>query len=237
VLWEVGIRSLLEYFGEGKGRAVRVPRREVGSRHLNVGQSLVELSLLTLILMLLVAGIAEYGMLLNRYLNIVDGAREAARYNANYNPFCPATSVDPACPPGQVTPDYYESTVQMANQVIYPLELDPNRGDDIIVSFFTVQGGAITGRYPIADGESGWSWSEHKLGYSGGRNQTSRQDSSFILSKMDPSAPDVSVSLVEIFYHYPQTLKLPVFTQFIADPISVYTFAVMPIKNVTPPSP
>ena len=39
--------------------------------------------------MLLVVGIAEYGMLLNRYLNILDGAREAARYNANYNPFCP----------------------------------------------------------------------------------------------------------------------------------------------------
>ena len=54
---------------------------------------------------------------------------------------------------------------------------------------------------------------------------------------MDPSAPDVSVSLVEIFYNYPQTLRLPVFTEFIADPIPVYTYAVFPIKNVSPPSP
>jgi hypothetical protein len=201
------------------------------------GQSLVELSVLSLFLMLLVAGIAEYGMLLNRYLNILDGAREAARYNANYNPFCPESSMDPACPPGQVTPDYYESTALVATQVIYPVVLDPNRGDDIVVSFFTVDGAAITGRYPIADGQSGWSWSEHKAGYSGGRNQSSRQNSSLILSRMDPSAPDVSVSLVEVFYNYPQTLRLPIFTQFIPDPIPVYTFAIMPIKNVTPPSP
>jgi len=54
---------------------------------------------------------------------------------------------------------------------------------------------------------------------------------------MDPTAPDVSVSLVEIFYNYPQTLKFPIFEAFIPDPIPVYTYAIMPIKNVTPPTP
>ncbi len=196
----------------------------------------MELSILTLLLMLIVAGIAEYGMLLNHYLNIIDGAREAARYNSNFNPFCPINSADPMCPPGQVTAGYYSSTAEIANQVIFPIELDPTRGDDIVVSFFTVEGAAITGRYPLLDGENGWSWSAHEAGY-GLRNKASRQDSNFILSKMDASAPDVSVSLVEIFYNYRQTLRLPVFTQFIADPIPVYTFAIFPIKNVSPPSP
>jgi hypothetical protein len=186
--------------------------------------------------MLLVAGIAEYGVLLNRYLNLLDGAREAARYNANYNPFCPASSTDPLCPAGTVTPDYYASTARVVTQVLFPIVLDPTRADDIVVSFFTVEGGAITGRYPTADGENGWSWSEHELSYSV-RNHISKQTSSFILGRMDPTAPDVSVSLVEVFYNYPQTLRMPFFLEFIPDPIPVYTYAVMPIKNVTPPTP
>jgi hypothetical protein len=184
--------------------------------------------------MLLVAGIAEYGVLLNRYLNLLDGAREAARYNANYNPFCPANSDPLTCPPGTVTPDYYSGTATVVGQVMYPVQLDATRADDIIVSFFTVEGSAITGRYPLADGENGWSWSEHELGY-GIRNHASKQSSSFILSRLDPTAPDVSVSLVEVFYNYPQTLRMPFFMQFIPDPIPVYTFAIMPIKNATPP--
>ena len=53
------------------------------------GQSFVELSLVALLLMLLVAGIAEFGVLLNRYLNILDGAREAARVGRQCRPvFC-----------------------------------------------------------------------------------------------------------------------------------------------------
>ena len=42
---------------------------------------------------------------------------------------------------------------------------------------------------------------------------------------------------MEIFYNYPQTLKFPVFEMFVPDPIPVYTYAIFPIKNVTPPTP
>jgi hypothetical protein len=210
------------------------------------GQSFVELSVLVLVLMLLLAGVAEYGVLLNRYLNLLDGAREAARYNANFNPFCPATSTDPLCPAGQVIPNYYAATACEVKNVLLPIKLDRARGDDIVISFFTVEGGAITGRYPTEDGEDGWSWAGHGgwtdepqciMGGTSARNHVSKQSSSFILSRMDPTAPDVSVSLVEIFYNYPQTLKLPVFEQVVPDPIPVYTYAIMPIKNVTPPTP
>ncbi len=45
------------------------------------GQSFVELMLILLILMMLLAGVVEYGFLLNNYLHVVDGAREAARYS------------------------------------------------------------------------------------------------------------------------------------------------------------
>jgi hypothetical protein len=221
----------------------RGPRRNARGER---GQSFVELSLTLLVLMLLVAGIAEYGQLLNRYLNLLDAAREAARYNANFNPFCPATSTDPLCPPGAVIPDYYAATACEAKNVLLPIHLDAARGDDIVISFFTVSGAAISGRYPLTEGENGWSWSAHGgwsdeshclLGAGGTRNHVSRQSSGFILSRMDPTAPDVSVTLVELFYNYPQTLKMPFFMLFVPDPIPVYTYAVMPIKNVTPPTP
>jgi hypothetical protein len=212
------------------GQASRAWRR--GTR----GQSFVELTLLVLPLMLLVIGIAEYGVLLNQYLNVLDAAREAARYNANYNPFCPENSTDPLCPAGTVTSDYYQNTATVLEQVLYPVVLDPNRNDDIIVSFFTVEGGVITARYPTEEGENGWSWSANKVGY-GVRNHISKQTSAFVASRMIASAPDVSVSLVEVFFNYPQTVRLPVFLELVPDPIPVYAYAIMPIKNVTPPTP
>jgi hypothetical protein len=51
---------------------------------------------------------------------------------------------------------------------------------------------------------------------------------------MDPSAPDVSVALVELFYNYPQTLRAPFYEQVFPDPVPVYTYAIMPIKNEGP---
>ena len=219
-------------------------------RSASKGQSFVELSLVALLLMLLVAGIAEYGVLLNRYLNLLDAVREAARYNSNFNPFCPPPGTA-SCPVGQVTPDYYKLTACEVVQVLYPVVLYPERGDDIVVSFFTVEesGGlsSITKRYPLTEAEHGWSWAQngddtgaanskcHDPGLGGTRNPStySKQSSAFVQSRMDSTAPSVSVSLVEIFYNYPQTLRLPVFEQMIPDPIPVYTYAIMPIKNIT----
>ncbi len=221
-------------------------RFDFNFRSASKGQSFVELSLVVLLLMLLLAGIAEFGVLLNRYLNLMDGAREAARFNSNYNPFCPEDSTDPGCPAGTITPDYFKSTACEALQVIKPIQMESSKGDDVVVSFFTVEGGTITGRYPVADGENGWSWAENgdfidenpncDIEGTGTRNANSKQTIADVQARLDPTAPDVSVSLVEIFYNYPQTLRAPFYEQFFPDPIPVYTYAVMPIKNVTPPS-
>ncbi len=199
------------------------------------GQSFVELTLVVIPLMLLLVGIAEYGFLLNRYLNLLDAAREAARFNANYNPFCSPASTDPSCPPGTVTDAYYANTALEAVHVMSPLVMNPQAGDDIVVSFFKVSGGVIEQRYPDTSGENGWSWSEHAAGYLT-RNHVSQQTSAFITSRMDATAPDVSVALVEIYYNYPQTLKNPIFERLFGDTIPVYTYTIMPIKNVTIPT-
>jgi hypothetical protein len=55
-----------------------------------------------------------------------------------------------------------------------------------------------------------------------------------IAERMDPSAPGSGVLVVEIYYNYPQILKLPVFSQIIPDPIPVYTYSVMPNSAAEP---
>ena len=206
------------------------------SRSGSKGQSFVELSLVVLLLALLVAGIAEYGFLLNRYLNLLDGVREGARYSSNFDPFPPCGSPSATVLPDGVCSDFYENTAIQTENVIYPVKLDPARGDDVIISFFVNYGGSppVLVRYPSYEGENGWSWSENMK--SGTRNQNSRQDTAIIQSRLDPSAPARHVLLVEVVYNYPQTLRLPIFQQFIPDPIPVYTYAVMPIKNLTCPT-
>jgi hypothetical protein len=231
-----------EYYYLGELFALKIlqrMRRFSSIRSASKGQSFVELALVALLLMLLVAGIAEYGVLLNRYLNLLDGVREAARFNANLNPFCPHDSTDPNCPPDTVTADYFKKTACELEDVIYPIQLDRARGDDIVISFFAVKSGSIVSRVPVAEAERGWSWRQNGDVYTdspcswagdGTRNQSSKQTQAFVQSRIDPSAPDVSVALVEVFYNYPQTLKAPFFEQVFPDPIPVYIYAIMPIK-------
>jgi hypothetical protein len=205
------------------------------------GQSFVELSLVVFLLMLLVAGIAEFGVLLNRYLNLVDGTREAARWGANYDPFAACLPDSSGVVHGTVDADgicsdYYQSAAQEANSVISPITLNTagynGKYDDIVISVFVVTTSNFC-RYPSY--ENGWSYREHHDGFTT-NNHTSAQSSAYIQGGMDPSAPPVSVLLVEIYYNYPQTLRAPFFEQVFPDPIPVYTYAIMPLKNVTPPS-
>ncbi len=76
--------------------------KTIGSfRTKNKGQSFVELALLMSTLLLLVTGLIEFGNMLNQYINLVDGAREGARFGSNSDPFFNETtkaddySVDP----------------------------------------------------------------------------------------------------------------------------------------------
>jgi hypothetical protein len=206
------------------------------------GQSFVELSLVVFLLMLLLAGIAEFGVLLNRYLGIVDGSREAARYAANYDPFAPCTGGGIVDADG-ICSEYYQHTAQEATDVMSPIKLDPEgkvsnqdnllKVDDIVLSNFVVTDTHFC-RYPSY--ENGWSWREHVKGFVDGHNHQSEQTSASIQSRMDPGAPPVSLTLVEIFYNYAQTLKAPFYDKAFPDPVPVYTYAIMPLKNVTPPS-
>lgn len=176
------------------------------------GQSFVELALVVVFLMIFVAGIVEFGFMLNNYLNLVDASREAVRYSSDFDPFLPDGSVDN---------QFFEDTFNLTLDVMDPVTLDAAKGDDVVISFFSVGNGVYV-RYPDNDG-----WSANKI-------QVSKLSNAEIQSRLDSGAPPTGVLLIEIFYNYPQVLKLPVFTMFVRDPMPVYVYAIMPLSAAEP---
>lgn len=204
------------------------------------GQSFVELMIVTLILALIIVGVVEFGFLLNEYIHVLDGSREAARFSSAGIAFYPnGTSID----------SFYVNTAIEAGRVMAPIHLDPSNGDDIIISVLSVAGSSFV-RFP---GPQGWSLCTHYATFvasfanplnippalndpswstcSPGTTHFSITD---IAHLMDPIAPPSGVLLVEIYYNYKQMLKLPVFTSVIPDPIPVFVYSFMPISSAEP---
>lgn len=189
------------------------------------GQSFVELSLVVIFLMIFVAGIVEFGFMLNNYLNLVDASREAVRYSADSDPFVRDDNgnfVYDSNGNKVVNNLFFDQTVTLTRDVLAPVKLDASVGDDIVISFFSVGNGVFI-RYPL--GTQGWSANS---------TQVSKLSNAEIQSRVDNTAPPTGVLLVEIFYHYNQVLKLPIFTAFVRDPMPVYVYAIMPLTAAEP---
>jgi hypothetical protein len=191
------------------------------------GQSFVELAIVLSILLLLLSGMVEFGTLLNQYVNLVDGAREGARYGSNRDPF------DHADPTYNTLDSTFftdidlvvEGTGVLANAgALAPMLLDPTT-DDILISFVGVSGGTAIVRWPTAG-----PWSKYG-------NHTTQVSDSEILANLSSAAPDTGLLVVEIFYAYHQILKMPFFTAAVPDPIQVHTYAIMPLSAAEPTPP
>jgi hypothetical protein len=215
------------------------------------GQSFIELMFVTLILALMLAGVVEFGFLLNNYLHAVDGAREAARYTNSYAAF----NTD-----GTTINEFYYITAVQAAITMDPVLLDPTLGDDIIISVIRVDGTSIR-RFPLEDSD-GWSLCGHYAAFvayfpeqdppkpvpyqlsADGWNHCPAHDSHIsdadISARVGPTAMLSGMLLVEILYNYPQTLKMPLFSNgdffgakfsIIPDPIPLYAYTIMPISS------
>jgi hypothetical protein len=201
------------------------------------GQSFVELMLVALILAFLLAGVVEFGFLLNNYLHVLDGAREAARFSAN------SVAINDQ---GASIQEFYISTTIQTLRVTSPVELVGNNQDDIVISVFSVAGTSIT-RFPDNDGWSLCANYGDQLFYPPYQsvaaldatdwNSCTIRSSAFsvtdVQSLMDAAAPPSGILIVEVFYNYPQILGLPVFSDFL-NPIPVYTYSVMPLSSAEP---
>ena len=200
------------------------------------GQSFVELALIFSILINLMAGMVEFGNLLNQYINVVDGAREGARFGSNDDPF--TTESDGVTPHyetffGQIYTiiqgEYDSSGAQLSKGAINPIVLDenPDSTDDILVTFFSITGNKTSGAKGIVRFESA----------AGSRYNKATTESKFtndqILDMVDGFAPSTGVLLVEIFYSYNQILKLFSFTG-IPDPVNLHAYSIMPLSAAEP---
>jgi hypothetical protein len=208
------------------------------------GQSLVEIAILFPILLMLLSGIVEFGFLLNQYLNLLDGAREAARFASDGDPFIrdPANQ-NCSLSLGPITQDFYNQAACLAQQVALPIRLDSAK-DDIVISAFGVANGIVVARYPAnpqdpAGGtETPGEW--HLFGSGGGCTATadncnpSKFSNARINSYLSGAAPNTGLVVVEIYFDYNQVLALPWITAFVPDPVHVHTYAIMPLVAAEP---
>lgn len=210
------------------------------------GQGLVELTLVLPVLIIVVSSLIEFGFMLNQYMGLIDAARNAARFGSDGSYY--VADSDRVC---KTTQDYFrqlgclvsaelrqERPFVAMNDNSTPNDfsddyLDPNRGDDVVISVFSISQGSpatVDDRFPNG---SGWSYAQDLLSY-GIRNHDSAFSDAEVESKLDSGAPSTGLLLVEIFYSYEQLLKLPWITAFIPEmmPLHVYTF--MPLSSAEP---
>jgi hypothetical protein len=187
------------------------------------GQSLVEFTLLLPVLLIMISGLIEFGFMLNYYLDVIDAAREAARWAASDDPVRNAagTWTDP-------NTLFYERVQDVALDSINigsggQISLD-SATDDVVISAFSVYGGSVIRRWPNGLEDGLPLYNRH----------VSKFLSADVQALLDPTAPNTGIVLVEIWYDYDMILGLPWITAFVPNPISLYAYSIMPNPNVEP---
>jgi Flp pilus assembly protein TadG len=192
------------------------------------GQSLVEVALFLPIFILIIAGVVEIGYYINHYLNLLDASRESARYGADLDPISNynsafnhhSASYDASATYDCNTTKEFYTVIACYAQQNMPEKLTPSNGyDDIVISAFTINSGAVQYRWPPDTNDTGWSMTG---------NQISLFPSSRVSGLVDPASPKQGFLLVEIFYRHRQVLALPFFTIFVPRDIGIAVYTIMP---------
>jgi len=208
----------------------RIKRRRAEK---GIGQSMVEFALLLPLLLMMLSGLVEFGFAINMYLDLVDTAREVARFSSDDDPI--------HLPDGTITDYNQVFYLQAGNMTTYTLTqagqivLDPNE-DDLVVTVFQVQNQNVVSRFPntFTDtrpaGNCSGAMQGGDLGWRMYCNDTSELSTAEVETRIDrlPNVPpNTGIVLVEIFYDYHMVLALPWITAFVPDPIPLhaYTFA------------
>jgi hypothetical protein len=199
-------------------------QKKKGKRGKSFGQSLVEFTVLLPILLMMLSGLIEFGFLLNHYLDLVDAAREAARFAADDDPLIRGGPFD-----GDTDDTFYQLAQDMTLDSINigsggQITLDTITNDDIVISTFSVMNGLVDRRFP--DGAP--------MGLSYAGNQSSKFTDAMVNSMLNPVAPNAGIVLVEIFYEYHMVLGLPWIQMFVSDPIMLHAYSMMPNSAVEP---
>ena len=196
---------------------------------------MVEFTLMLPIMLMLLSGVIEFGFMLNFYLDIIDAARETARFSANDDPIRDGNG-NPLDP----NPAFYDRAQDLAKQalksssggrIVWP-EFAPAPVDcsdihgDIVLSAFSVLGNTVDERYPSGTGDTGVSMCN---------NYTSKITTAEINGILNGALiPNSGFVLIEIYYEYEMVLGLPWIEAFVPDPMVLYAYSIMPNTTVEP---
>jgi hypothetical protein len=201
----------------------------------NKGQSFVEMTVFLMVFLFLLVGMVESAYLLNRYVGLVDAAREGARFGSNGG-FSGKTKTDPyirtttpytsnplffqyidcimegshgLCPPG---------TGDTSNGALDAIILDPTK-DEIFITFYRIRNHVIDATFGP--------WPRYNNGV-----HTPQVTNAIVQASLKTTAADDSgVLVVEIFYAHHQLLKFPIYANSYTDPINVHAYSIMPLSR------
>lgn len=223
--------------------AVRTPARSP-RRKKSLGQSFVEFAILLPILLMMLSGLIEFGFMLNAYLDLIDTAREVARYLANDDPLHDYNGNFQTSPLNPDVAQFYTrawfQTYQTLNNA-GQIQINP-ASDDLVISVFVVSGNTVTHRYPdpytdnvnfpgpgCSEGGD-WGW-ERFCNY---HSKLTTADINSKLASLPNVPPDTGLVLVELFYNYHMVMGLPWIKAFVPDPVTLHAYSIMPNVNAAP---
>lgn len=211
------------------------------------GQSLVEFTILLPVILIMLSGLIEFGFLLNSYLDLIDAAREAARFAANDDPIhddYTGALVDP-------NPEFYYRAQELTKQSLFtssdarvgwparaasgdPIDCSGINGD-IVVSSFATLGSTVNKRYPVGAVPATVGVTVPGPGVSMCGSYFSKLTTAEVNTILSGSGiPNTGFVLVEIYYEYDQLMNLPWIQAFVPDPVVLYAYSIMPNVNVEP---
>lgn len=210
------------------------------------GQSLVEFTILLPVLLMMLSGLIEFGFLLNNYLDIIDAARETARFAANDDPTVglPTDEYDPLSVPPKV--NFWHRAFLNARSSLFTASdgrINWNTNDpkdcagvngDVVVSAFSLLGNTVHQRFPGLDAGAS-NVAACPLEDPPRKVYASKITDAFVNDTLSGSVlPNSGFVLIEIYYEYEMLLGLPWITEFVPDPIVLYAYTIMPNINVEP---
>jgi hypothetical protein len=196
-------------------------------------QSFLEVAIFLPILLMMVSGLAEFGFLMNEYLNLIDGPREGARAAVDWSLLDDAKGLN--CSGGSNSiPDVLDCTPVYAVNAIRPITLNPDE-DDIVVSIYGI---ACSGATCTATKQHEYSWATHN-GYPGKTSRFTASDLAAMINAGPGTKPNSGLVLVELYYSYHQKLALPWIQIFgylgiLPNPIQLSTYTIMPMTAAEP---
>jgi hypothetical protein len=219
------MKKIVQLIQSVKGR-----RQNARQRRKTRAQSLVEFAITLPVLILLFAGLVEFGFALNFYLSLMDATREAARFASNWDPFLRDDPIDPNIVTGDDM-TFYDNAITRALLNLDPwvgdptyqgrrIILDPARDDILVTVFFWSDAGGVI-RYPA----SGTVTLYH--------NRPSRFSDADIASRFEAGSPNAGLVLVEVHYNYRKRLLIPFLTDYLpGETIFMRAYTIMPLSAI-----